>query len=115
MDEYNSQVHAHSPNVRSRPAGGRSRFRYLVESTRDNITNALRALALNGLRTLLTMSGIVIGVIAIVTLIAILQGVKVEVRRQVEGLGANLVIIVPGKLDESGQPNPMAMMGISSL
>ena len=80
-----------------------------------NAVSALRALAQNGLRTLLTMSGIVIGVMAVVTLVAILQGVKTEVSRQLEGLGANLVVVVPSHLDEDGQPNPMAMMGISSL
>lgn len=92
-------------------AGGRRGFGGL----RENILSALRALTQNWLRSALTMSGIVMGVLAIVTLVAILQGVKTEVARQVEGLGANLVIIVPGKLDENGQPNPMSMLGVSSL
>ena len=61
------------------------------------------------------MSGIIIGVVSIVTLIAIMKGVQVEIRKQVEGLGANLVLIVPSKLDENGQPNLGAMAGISSL
>lgn len=67
----------------------------------------------NGLRSALTLTGIVIGVIAIVTLVAILQGVKAEISKQVEGLGANLVVIVPGKLDDNGQPNPFALVSIS--
>ena len=82
---------------------------------RDNIVSALRALVQNWVRSLLTLTGIVIGMLAIVTLIAILQGVKVEIRRQVEGLGTNLIMVVPGKLDENGQPNPGALAGISSL
>lgn len=82
---------------------------------RDNIVSALRALIQNWVRSLLTLTGIVIGMLAIVTLIAILQGVKVEIRRQVEGLGTNLIMVVPGKLDENGQPNPGALAGISSL
>ncbi|MDE2207017.1 MAG: ABC transporter permease, partial [Armatimonadetes bacterium] len=57
----------------------------------------------------------VIGVVSIVTITAVLQGVKREVRSQLEGLGANVVIVVPGQLNSSGQPNPMAMMGISTL
>jgi putative ABC transport system permease protein len=80
-----------------------------------NVESALRALTQNVLRSVLTLSGIVVGVLAIVTLVAILQGVKVEVSRQVEGLGANLVVVVPSKLDENGQPNAMAMLGKSSL
>src|ERR1051326_5132904 len=80
-----------------------------------NVESALQALGQNVLRSVLTLAGIVVGVVAIVTLVAILQGVKAEVGRQVEGLGANLVVIVPSKLDENGQPNAMAMLGRSSL
>ncbi len=87
----------------------------LIAGTRQNIISAMRALMQNWLRSLLTITGIVIGVLAITTLVAILQGVKTEIARQVEGLGANLVLIVPSKLDENGQPNPAAMVGISSL
>jgi putative ABC transport system permease protein len=61
------------------------------------------------------MTGIMVGVVAIVTLVAIMKGVQVEIRNQVEGLGANMVIIVPSKLDENGQPNPGALVGISTL
>jgi len=81
----------------------------------ENIGTAVQALRQNWLRSLLTISGIVVGVIAIVTLVAILTGVKAEISRQVEGLGANLVLIVPSRLDENGQMNPAAMVGISTL
>jgi putative ABC transport system permease protein len=82
---------------------------------KKNIETALLALAQNVLRSVLTLSGIVVGMLAVVTLVAILQGVKAEVGRQVEGLGANLVFIEPSKLDENGQPNAMSMLGRSSL
>lgn len=81
----------------------------------DNCLHAFRALKLNWLRSLLTMTGITVGMLAIVTLVAVLQGVKAEIEREVDGLGANLVIIVPGKLDDNGVPNPMAMIGVSPL
>ena len=81
----------------------------------ENLRSAFRALSLNWLRSLLTMTGIVIGVLAIVSLVAIMKGVQAEVSKQVEGLGANLVFILPGKMDDNGQMNPMAMMGISTL
>jgi len=84
-------------------------------SLRENLFSALYALRLNWQRSILTMSGIIIGVISIVTLVAIMKGVKIEIKKQVEGLGANLVLIVPSKLDENGQPNFGAMAGISSL
>jgi putative ABC transport system permease protein len=95
---------------------GRPGVETVLFSGRENLLSAFRALMQNWMRSLLTMTGIVIGVLAIVTLVAILKGVKSEVARQVEGLGANLVIIVPTKLNADGQPmNPMALMGISTL
>ncbi len=81
----------------------------------ENAVSAYHALTQNWIRSLLTMSGITVGMIAIVSLIAILKGVKAEVGNQVKGLGANLVLIVPGKLDENGLPSPYSMIGISSL
>lgn len=81
----------------------------------ENVLSAFRSLRLNPLRSALTMSGIIVGVMAIVTIVAVLQGVKAELGRQVAGLGANLVLIVPSKLDENGQPNPASLVGISTL
>ena len=67
----------------------------LAEAWRVAVT-ALRA---NRLRSLLTMLGVVIGVAAVVVLVAIGTGAKQEVEEQVNGLGANLVIVVPGRLE----------------
>ena len=64
-------------------------------------TTALRA---NRLRSLLTMLGVVIGVAAVVVLVAIGTGAKQEVEEQVNGLGANLVIVVPGRLEIGAAP-----------
>ena len=72
----------------------------LAEAWRVAVT-ALRA---NRLRSLLTMLGVVIGVAAVVVLVAIGTGAKQEVEEQVNGLGANLVIIVPGRLDFGSAP-----------
>ena len=81
----------------------------------ENLRGALRALRENWLRSALTMLGIVIGVASIVLVFAIGQGVKRDVMKQIESLGANVVFIVPGKLERSGQPNPMSTLGISTL
>ena len=66
---------------------------------------AVTALRANRLRSLLTVLGVVIGVAAVVVLVAIGTGAKREVERQVEGLGSNLVIIVPGKLVLGSAPS----------
>jgi putative ABC transport system permease protein len=65
---------------------------------------ALDALRANRLRSGLTMLGVVIGVAAVVVLVAIGTGVKNQVEQQVEGLGSNLLIVVPGRLDFGAAP-----------
>ncbi|MCP2326457.1 putative ABC transport system permease protein [Hamadaea flava] len=65
---------------------------------------ALDALRANRLRSGLTMLGMVIGVAAVVVLVALGTGTKNEVESQVEGLGANLMFVVPGKVDFNSAP-----------
>ncbi|GAA2689051.1 MULTISPECIES: ABC transporter permease [Actinoplanes] len=70
---------------------------------------ALDALRANRLRSLLTMLGVVIGVAAVVALVAIGTGTKQLIERQVEGLGSNLLIVVPGKLTAGAAPTSSPM------
>jgi putative ABC transport system permease protein len=56
---------------------------------------AVMALTTNKLRTLLTMLGIVIGVGAVIALMAAGQGTKQGVTKEVSGLGSNLIFITP--------------------
>src|ERR1043165_5807724 len=81
----------------------------------ENVAGTFQRLRENGLRSLLTMLGIVIGVGSVVLLIAIAEGVKLEVSRQIKSLGANVLFVLPGKIDRSGRPNTMALLGISTL
>ena len=70
----------------------------------ENVRIALRGLSANKLRAALTMLGIMIGVAAVITLLAIGDGVTRFVADQFSGLGTNLVFILP---DEGG-PGPMS-------
>lgn len=63
--------------------------------------DALRA---NRMRSALTMLGVIIGVASVVVLVAIGTGAKREVEQQVEGLGSNLLVVVPGRLDFGAAP-----------
>lgn len=65
---------------------------------------ALDALRANRLRSVLTMLGVVIGVAAVVALVAIGTGTKQQIEQQVEGLGSNLLIVVPGRLEANSAP-----------
>jgi putative ABC transport system permease protein len=58
---------------------------------------AVDALRANRLRSILTMVGVIIGVAAVVVLVAIGSGAKAEVEKQVQGLGSNLILVLPGE------------------
>jgi putative ABC transport system permease protein len=63
---------------------------------------ALRALARNKLRAFLTMLGIIIGVGAVIAMVAIGEGAKATIREQIAGLGTNILVIMPGSSNQGG-------------
>jgi len=81
----------------------------------DYLPVAWRAILDHRLRSLLTMLGVIIGVASVLLLIAIVQGVKTEVTRQIEQFGASLLFVVPGRVDASQPLNPMSILGLSTL
>jgi putative ABC transport system permease protein len=78
------------------------------------IQAAFVALRMNKLRTALTMLGIVIGVGAVVALMAAGQGAQKGVTREVSGLGSNLVFVEPGENSESSGPIRMTAMTLTT-
>jgi putative ABC transport system permease protein len=63
---------------------------------------ALRALRRNKLRSALTMLGVVIGVGAVIVMVSIGQGASQAVREQIQSLGTNLLMVVPGATTSAG-------------
>ena len=63
---------------------------------------ALRALMRNKLRAFLTMLGIIIGVGAVIAMVAIGEGAKATIRSQIASLGTNVLIILPGTSVQGG-------------
>ena len=57
---------------------------------------ALKALTVNKMRSFLTMLGIVIGVAAVISLVAVGQGAQAAVVSNLEGLGSNLLVVTAG-------------------
>ncbi len=66
------------------------------------IAVALRALRVNALRSGLTMSGIIIGVAAVIAMVAVGAGAQERVNQQIESLGANLLIIFNSSSRQGG-------------
>ena len=73
-------------------------------SLREALRVALQALAANRMRSALTTLGVLIGVMAVVLLVAIGQGARDEVTGAIEGLGSNLVFALPGDGEFGGGP-----------
>lgn len=71
---------------------------------REALRVALQAIVGNRLRSALTTLGVVIGVLAVVLLVAIGEGARQEITATIEGLGSNLVFAVPGDGDFSQAP-----------
>ncbi len=67
----------------------------------DTIRTALMALVSNKMRTGLTMLGVIIGVGAVIALMAVGQGANRSVTEQIRGLGSNLLFIRPGSSESS--------------
>jgi putative ABC transport system permease protein len=63
---------------------------------------ALIALAANKARTGLTMLGVVIGVAAVVTMMAVGAGAQARVEGQIRSLGSNLIIVLSGSITTGG-------------
>ena len=63
---------------------------------------ALRAVAVNKLRSALTMLGIIIGVAAVIVMIAVGAGARARVEAQIQALGANLLLILSGARTQGG-------------
>jgi len=59
---------------------------------------AVRALNRNKLRTALTMLGIIIGVGAVIALVSVGQGAQSMIQDQINGMGTNMMFIMPGNV-----------------
>jgi len=70
----------------------------------DNIKLAIKSVWSKKIRSFLTMLGVIIGVFSIVLLIGIGEGVKGEVTGQIESLGSNIIMVLPGAGGMSGGP-----------
>ncbi|MEK7850332.1 MAG: ABC transporter permease, partial [Deltaproteobacteria bacterium] len=77
-----------------------------------NIVETVRvsfdALSANKLRSSLTMLGVVIGVASVILLVSIGEGAKNYISDQFAGLGTNLLIIQPGKVETRGMLPPVS-------
>jgi putative ABC transport system permease protein len=68
----------------------------------DSIRAALGAIRVNIMRSVLTALGIIIGVAAVIIMIAVGAGAQSKVDNLIKSLGSNLVLVLPGTTTSSG-------------
>ena len=71
-------------------------------SLADLIRTSLRGVSANKLRAALTMLGIIIGVGAVITMVALGTGARKSVQQRIQALGPDLLSIFPGQSFRGG-------------
>jgi macrolide transport system ATP-binding/permease protein len=66
------------------------------------VTAAMQAIIRNKMRSMLTMLGVFIGVAALIAMVDVGQGANDAVRKQIESLGTNLLVVLPGATTSGG-------------
>ena len=70
----------------------------------EAINLAFTSILSNRMRSFLTVLGIVIGVTSVILLISLVTGLKTYITNQIQGLGANLLIVIPGRIGGARSP-----------
>lgn len=81
--------------------------------TRGNIKTAITSVRGTKWRSFFTMLGIIIGIVSVVTVVSIGEGVKHQIKGQIDQLGRDLITIRPGKLN--GNSNQTGISLLSGL
>ncbi|MBT3241040.1 MAG: FtsX-like permease family protein [Chloroflexi bacterium] len=81
------------------------------------ILEAMESLAANKLRSSLTILGIVIGVAAVIAMLAIGAGAEAEITGSIEGIGTNLLFVFTGGDDnvEISNPQPLTLADAEAI
>jgi macrolide transport system ATP-binding/permease protein len=94
------QTFFHPPESEKRasvlPAGGFLGFALMI------LVAAAQAIGRNWMRSALTMLGVFIGVAALIVMVAVGNGASEAVRKQIESLGTNVVVVLPGAITTGG-------------
>src|ERR1700680_112742 len=77
---------------------GASRMNKIIQSMKS----AFRALGVNKLRSALTMLGIIIGVGAVIAMVAVGSGATARIQEQISSIGSNIIQVQPGSQNWNG-------------
>lgn len=81
----------------------------------ENIKIASKSILSNKIRAFLTMLGVIIGVTSVITLLAMGEGVKKGVASEIEAIGSNLIIVLPGQVANNNGENRGGLTSVASV
>lgn len=79
-----------------------SSFFFSWREARENLRSSVNSIITNKTRSLLTMLGIIIGVSALITMLAVGYGAQRSIQERMSSLGTNLLGIMPGNVSRGG-------------
>jgi len=87
------QLPASEPGIASSTRQEKKGRKFSIVEVKENITMAVSSIFANKLRSFLTMLGIIVGVAAVITMIALGQGASNQITQRIKQMGANLVMV----------------------
>lgn len=86
----------------------------------ETLRSSFISIAANRMRSFLTILGIVIGVMSVILLVSVVSGLQIYITNQIQGLGSNLMFIIPGTIGGGRgpggiQPNKLLLSDSNNL
>jgi macrolide transport system ATP-binding/permease protein len=100
-DQRKSEIEG---GVQNKPLtqNNKKKRRFTIAEIRESAIMSVSSIFSNKLRSFLTMLGIIVGVGAVITMIAIGQGAGVQITQRIKQMGANLLMVRPGAAEHGG-------------
>ncbi|MEW6040407.1 MAG: ABC transporter permease [Elusimicrobiota bacterium] len=70
----------------------------------ENLNISLVSLRTNKMRLLLTMLGVIIGVMSIILLVSVVEGTRRRIELEIQSIGSNVFAVIPGNIEETHGP-----------
>ena len=74
----------------------------MTVSYREDIFLAIRTIRKSKVRSFLTVLGIIIGIVSVVTIVSVAKGIEKQISGQINSTGKDLIVVRPGQLSKSG-------------
>lgn len=79
------------------------------------VIDAMESLVSNKVRSALTILGIVIGVAAVIAMLAIGNGAESSILGEIQGIGTNLIFVTPGGSEDVRNPQPLTLQDADAI